>query len=96
MLAETLGTLSHLSRNVAAVIHAPAMNTTWSELSTTLTYVVYVQKNLVEDSTVLCQEATTFTTTRLSSLATPDTILNTFTFYNTSQHVSTNTWFSYQ
>lgn len=82
MLAETLGTLSHLSHNVAAVIHAPAMNTTWSELSTTLTYVVYVQTDLVKDSTVLCQETTTFTTTRLSSLATPDTILNTFTTHH--------------
>lgn len=59
------------------------MNTTWSELSTTVTYVVHVQKDLAKGSTVLCQETTTtFTTTRLSSLATPDTIFNTFTAHH--------------
>lgn len=41
-----------------------------------------MQRDLVKDRAVLCQETTTFTTTRLSSLATPHSILNSFTAHH--------------
>lgn len=41
-----------------------------------------MQRDLAKDRSVLCQETTTFTTARLSSLATPHSTLHSFTAHH--------------